>query len=1009
MLLLIVASLFSKAQSDQSSIQLIEVDALIEERRINEALALVEEYIRENPTDFDNAQQRIDIIFKSRNEYKAKADELVRILVDDPLNDKLKLDIIAELESMETNPNLEEREFIANIKITSQFTYFKALYEQIIADGTELLDQKDYTASAKRFTDGFELYYDDFFERGFESELIQEVVSQLDVVYNSISDFESLQLSFISAFEQYNLALQSNNIAAALTQYQAVAAALDNFASVRNESILAGLYFEEQALLLQEEDPELTDAFFLAFAYRLLLGRGNDSEANIVKAMDTQWNDMYEQTKLNLSTMIAYYSNILNQNLMTRASYQIAQSASNFYTQIDNLQSIISMGQDFLAQFQLLHETQETFIENPYTHYASVLDFNAYLAAETQSLVEAAITLSDSQVALEAFPIPQDAATAIQNNTQTYTGFLVSHANNAIGAAQTIQSTLSALESEHDTIDSQENLFSEAETIIYPILSSLSQSLNSQFRSLSVQNYTETRVSWETISAFLAQGSSTIRNSYDEPYAQAIPLINEALDITVQSNPRSALTILTDISNTIEGDIAALQVQYDFLETVPEEPAIGLLFSDSFLSGRSSIQEDITHLTNLTINTEDYIVLANQRIRLAQQAQNEAVLRFTQAQDYLDQENFAASRDSLQRSRTKYNEALAYQYTDDLLAESDELLAALGSEISFTENEIVVRNVRNFITQSRNSYYNSDFSQAEALILQAEAQWASTNIQENPEVVTLKALIGNALSITTGRTIPSTDPLYPEMSQTLNVAYQHYDNAENLLSRNNREQALGELELARNKIRDVQVLYPFHQEASLLALQIDELIDPVAFQEQFTQKFQQAQADYRSTATSSRAYIDLLDLYEINPNYPGLEDFIYVVELELGIILPPPNLAAISQSDTLTREAENIYDSGARDEITLNNALALLSEAIDLNADNQDALILLDRINTSLGGAAVIVLSSEAENLYQQAVQELSNGNTITAAALVTQLLQLPGVENSSKIIDLQRRVESLL
>ncbi len=1005
-MLLIAASLFSGAQPD---IQLEQVDTLIAERRINEALDLVEKYIRENPKDFDNAQKRVDIIFELRNNYKEKADELVKIIVEDPLNDKLKLDIIDELESMEANPNLEEREFIRNVKVTSQFTYFRALYEQIVQDGTELLAQKDYVGSAERFTDGFELYYEDFFESGYDEALIEEVLINLSTVNNSIRNYGTIQENLLTVFERYNAALAENNVASALSQYDDVVEALNTFANVRNESILAGFYFEEQSALLQQQNPELSDAFFLPFAFRLILGRGDDAEADITKAMDTQWEDLYEQTKVNLSSMLTYYSNDLNQSVQLSTISQIGGGAETITNKADLLQSITSMGEDFLSQYGLLNNSPTTFEENPHTEYQDLLIFTGQLIAKTNSLIENSALFVASRNELESYPLPDNPDTEIRNRDTSYSLFHVASSQTSTQYAQIAAAEILEMQEQKSTISSNETSFTVYENTLYQSAFVLSHTIETHFDSLITENYADALIAWETLAQNLREGSTLIEASYSRPYAAAIPLINEELDIAVVSNPANALITLESLLETIDQDINNLQLEYDFLSVRPEDTAIGLQNSSTYDADQASILEDISSLQEIQIASESYITLANQRLRLAQQAENEADLRFSQAQQFLDQENFTASRDAVQRARTKYNEALSYQYSEDLQTESDEQLAALGEEISFMENEIVVRNVRNFITQSRQNYYNSNFSQAEALILQAESQWALTNIQENPEIIALKALIGNALSITTGRSIPATDPLYPEMSQTLNVAYQHFSNAQNLLDRNNRNTALEELELARDKIRDVQVLYPFHQEASLLALQIDKLIDPVAFEEQFEQKFEQAQADYDKPDTSGRAYIDLLDLYEINPDYPGLEDFIYIVELELGIILPPPDLQALARSNTLTQQAEDIYDSGARDEISLNNALSLLNQAIDLNAENQDALILLDRINTSLGGAAVIVLSSEAENLYQQAVQELSNGNTITAAALVSQLMQLPGVQNSSKIIDLQRRVESLL
>ena len=68
-----------------------------------------------------------------------------------------------------------------------------------------------------------------------------------------------------------------------------------------------------------------------------------------------------------------------------------------------------------------------------------------------------------------------------------------------------------------------------------------------------------------------------------------------------------------------------------------------------------------------------------------------------------------------------------------------------------------------------------------------------------------------------------------------------------------------------------------------------------------------------------------------------------------------------------------------------------------------------DRIATSIGGGAQVVLSGEDEAKYQQAVQELQKGNTINASALVEQLLLNPKNKNSAKVLDLKKKVDSLL
>ena len=93
----------------------------------------------------------------------------------------------------------------------------------------------------------------------------------------------------------------------------------------------------------------------------------------------------------------------------------------------------------------------------------------------------------------------------------------------------------------------------------------------------------------------------------------------------------------------------------------------------------------------------------------------------------------------------------------------------------------------------------------------------------------------------------------------------------------------------------------------------------------------------------------------------------------------------------------------------MNTALAKVNEAIKLDSNNENAKLLKDSIQTRIGGKASVVLSAESERMYQQAIQELQQGNIIASSALVSQLLQKKENKNSAKILELKRKVDSFL
>ncbi|HPC72275.1 MAG TPA: hypothetical protein PLB48_10750, partial [Treponema sp.] len=206
-------------------------------------------------------------------------------------------------------------------------------------------------------------------------------------------------------------------------------------------------------------------------------------------------------------------------------------------------------------------------------------------------------------------------------------------------------------------------------------------------------------------------------------------------------------------------------------------------------------------------------------------------------------------------------------------------------------------------------------------------------------------------------------------------------------------------------IQQVRILFPLNQEAGLLELRIDQLIDPAAFTANFKERLANAQA--KLATQPQEGYAELQDLYTINPGYPGLKSIIEKAEIQLGLRLPPPDLKAIARSNELVAAAKRIIDANTRSQFPV--ALAQLNEALKLNPNNEQAISLKDRIQTDVGGQATVVLSSAAEREYQRAVQELQNGNTIVALAIVEQLLQDPKNKNSTKLVELQKRIQSRL
>ena len=139
--LLLASALHAGGRKEES---LDKADDLIARRLYNEAILELTSLVRREPRFFDDAQSRLQRIVRLREEYNQTAAELLDILVNDPTNDERKLAMIRRLEELDAAPNRSAREFLIKTKETAQFTYNRAVFEKIMAEGRALIDAGSY-------------------------------------------------------------------------------------------------------------------------------------------------------------------------------------------------------------------------------------------------------------------------------------------------------------------------------------------------------------------------------------------------------------------------------------------------------------------------------------------------------------------------------------------------------------------------------------------------------------------------------------------------------------------------------------------------------------------------------------------------------------------------------------------------------------------------------------------------------------------------------------------------
>ncbi|QTQ16084.1 hypothetical protein [Treponema parvum] len=1010
-------SSFGVGADDTEVVDLKAIDAKIKETDYNQALLMLEAYIKRSPDKFDAAQKRIRKIMKAREEYASLSKELIDVIRNEPENNQKKLDIIARLEALEKSPTAEALAFISQAKIAAQFTYYRSVFNNLMEIGSALVAEEKYVEAVNKIREGFYLYQDEFFASTSDTEITDIVKKSLFSVDTAISSLPAVQDDLNNACKNFIEAVKSDDYNRSMNAFASVRHEFGRLATVRNTVFDSGLIFESAFSDMKKLDPKLTDSSFLPFVSRLTLGRTSDPDSGIVGAMDAQWNTLTEQMK----------NSVYEQMVAQSKTFEESLGGEKVFTSGDGVRSDILFS---IKDFALLAKEVNGLYtlknsrhkgENIYPQYDYSMQFVTSLSENILKQLDLIALQRREKSRSESIVLPQDIVLAFRSEKTNYGNLKFSIApvfekiktdseniiNSQWFASKGILPEKISESPPEETSRTTAGVFIADEALSWQTAENILLFLCTKTASLAES---EAVKDCKEGASYFAAAGDLIADRYETQYAWAEELMTARAEnrtapdgkvLEAGSYPSEALALVTNLKPSVLSDRALLSDSQKILETKTE-------YQNYFADTKKILSDSIERLDRLNLRGTEISERAQERILLAESASNEGDLRYEQSVRALSRSDFNGAREYLQRSRLKYNESLSYQESKSLRVSSNEKLLKLGERIASKENEVVVAEVRQLKSKARSEYYAGNFEEAENLLVRARTRWATTNIDEDVEISNLYSMVITALSMQTGRTILPTAPLYPEMSQILSIANQYYDQGRELMASGRKAEAEAVLQQSKDKLHELQLVYPLNQEASLLTLRINKLIDEDAFNDMFRRRVDSARSDYKNPSLRQRAYADLLDLYTINPGYPGLKRLIYDVEVEIGIRQRPVDRAVLARSSALTSDARKIVDT-SRNEVELRRALSLVDEAISLNPQNSDAITLKDRIQVSIGGKATVVLSAEDEMLYQQAIQELQNNNIIGAYALVQRLLQSPVNSRSAKVLDLQKKVQALL
>ncbi len=1022
-------------------LSLSKIDDIIDQKDYTTALKELAEYIKAYPEDFDDAQSRVRKIIRYRNIYNENASKLVEKMASENSSDDEKMDIILGMEKSEQNRGAEAVALTNDARRSVALQYYINRSNRIMRECSELVGKgsedygnygkagtvvKECLPPALKTADSDIIYYEgEEIPVTYSQKLQAEVVSCV----NRINSYKTEPLieRCEQAYNTFTASLKSGNVQQAKTDFETVERTFAAFAQMRNNLYREGEILgqlDKQAIQHQVDiqrsqglEPTVPDTTYITFGKWAILGVGdgqgiNGADTGIIGVLDAFWNTRVESMKAEVVAQIkgafdTVAASFPEDNPFTYFSDSYAVAGR------DKAISLSETGK----RVQSLHKLLTGHEGGEYTKFDSSMTFIAAFAGEYRKMAGNLLQVSrenakDHSVQRGNFQQFKDSYFAsldfynkmqLNCENQAKQDFIVNHIKEEDAQITSPEMERKSRKTAGVQLEDKLVMWDSALSVYIRKLDLISE--ESKKRQSEI---------WTDMAKTFSDEADKLFADYTLRYAQAKTTSGVDSENSIESHrPSVVIRELNNFNNEIDSSKAVLN---DFIATLDKGLAYNekdSLFDRSYVN----IQNVILNLNNIMADSNTLIAQCQDRVnkarvaaREAENFYNKAVRDLNQAISKQNNDLFNSARENMNNARKKYSDSLMFEDDPEIKVSSDNKLAKLDSDINENQQKVIVARTRQLKTTAREAYYSGNFDEAERNLTQAKDMWAITNGDDlDRETEDLLAMVNRALTMKTGRTIPVTAPLYPEMSQILNIANQYYDEGNRLKKQGKTQEAEAVLNQAKEKLRILQIVYPLNQDASLLTLKIDRLIDSKKFEKDFAQKVSQAMKDAKVESRQQQAYADLEDLYRINPNYPGIAKTIENLEYDLGIKTRPVTDTSLTRSKTLYNEALRIYNSSRGNKSRMDEAVAKLDEAIRLNPRNNNATALKDKIASESGGKATSVLSAQDAATYRQIIQVMNNGNLINALSMTEQLMAKGNNSRNKQLQDLRNRIRGLL
>ncbi|MFW5801334.1 MAG: hypothetical protein ACOCVC_04840 [Spirochaeta sp.] len=950
----------------------------IEEQRYNEALQLLAESIKQDPERIWEAARLIQGISQARSEYNDEWKDLIRSLREEPDNSEQALEIIQRMETIDRFPNPRTTQQVRDARRTVRFRYNQTEYLEIMEDSAGLLDQDRYQDALARYASGFTLFQEEFIEADYGNIFENRILGLTEDLAQTVDEISSVIESIENFFP--SSAQDVADLQALTDTSENVLPLFYTLLDLRQAAVEIALELETQNERIPQMNEELEQDWYLVFLNRFALGRRDIETPEgiagaVVKVAEDMLGELIREAASTADQMYAQAQSAFDE-AQWEPSEELWQDVYQYAIQMEELEVF----------FQDLHE--QTF-EMPDTE--RMLANRQGVRQLIATLQQHGTILADVSSELSSFT----GLAALDNKEPEVLG---RNAEELQGFKDRIRGYMNLVGP-----DDQEMEFYERISQYYSVFFNRLEEWDNRITSAQVNLYAAAAAERElSFITLLAEFDSIIATAEQEISGVAVEVTDDSEAAAVRRYPQNAAPRLQQLLERADQASDQLDDYLLFLADIPPDPAAAESIQEYQLSGERLSQR----LFQLQSQAGSLLADAETALELAGTADSNGRELLSAARTALDQRNIDEARRLLNEADNQFFEALEYRYDEDVREEYQSLVSTLGQEIVETQTVIVIEQVRERINRGRALFQQDDFFAAEQILQEAQDMWETVNPGEpNPEIRNWIGLVRAALNLQTNREINEESPLYYTLIPFLNRAQTQYREGLQAMEAGSQSRGTELFDQAVDNLNAVISAQPFNQEARVLQLRIQQRLDPDGFQQTFEARYNDALE--RRATDPENALVDLQDLATIQPDYPGIDQAIYQLEITLGLRQAPVDRSAEIESRNLVSRARQVAAGGSREQ--LQAAVGLLEEAIQLNPENQDAIVLLDEYRIRIGGRVTTSISFEAQQRFRRAEDLFVQGDIAASYAIVQQLLQSQQNQRYTPLINLQRRLENRL